>query len=700
METFKKKSWQPEKREAANDESDDEREAIRRKKLRILRDGDWLGLEIQKPVKLKYAPTGREDNIGRRRRLKPNEHARYDKKQSHISPNLRPRNTQSEVRVCIDGKERRVGASSTAPSRATQPLSCGGSDIMLLDNSSVRDGPDNPQLSNEMYGGQSLENDLSGTYQAGRLNGDLERAPINHHHRHKIHTDSTPVRRRDSRHSHSGHAPLLSSNIKRMAEQRAAEDLRRSFEKVSYMLTATDGRSSKARQEPVHEAEAPQPGRLIFRSSPPPLHHPTPRSSHTSTLLRSDSSEIIKSIAATIGLDKRLSAKEQKEDEMWKNWLDDDGGRDDRTDEEQGNELNHPQISPGISAYAPPRLGSSIEPSVRESARASASTSASVARSKHPDSSLDENLQSTVAQPSNMPQLKKPSPNAAWKSFVLTSSTDDLPIRPHDQVSPKAAPLQQLPYTAKTQHKKFDPDAAWKSFVVSESDNEDDKTAFGSFWKRCMKPKQPVIMKPLSKAFLGNQSSGQDSLLVHTSGATTEPELPFSRQSIHTPLKGAPHVPSEKMFVASDNNYRSEAETRVLDDRSMYANTSGMVSTSESELPFTKPSIHITPRKAQEQPTRQRRYGALLLTSEDEYAEPHATSTHDKRPVHKQQSLMANSTERSQSVAAATGYQLLDPFKEFFAKTGGRAKPDLKGKGRVVEQPRIRSIYDIPSDGS
>lgn len=696
VETYDDSRWQQERGSLEGHKSDDEREEIRRKKLRILRDGDWLGLTIQEPVKLKYAPTGREDKIGRRRRLKPNEHARYDKKQSHISPLSRPRGTQSEVRVCIDGRERRVGASSTVPSRSTRPLSsAASSDLMLLDRSSVKDAFERPP--NEAFGNRPF-NEEFGSYENFRPSGLQMQGQAGHGY--KSTTDSTPVRKHHST-RHGNHAPLTSSSIRKAAEQRQDEEMERIRQNASERLAAL------ARPSPtpvvgvsIDNASMPPPvaqnGRLIFRSSPPPLHHPTPRSSQTSGLLRSDSSELMKSIAATVGVEKRMTTNEEKEDDMWKGWLDENAGDAMAEDDEDDEEPQAPQISPGISTYAPLRR----EPSLALSLHDSTTTRTSTARSRLSESSFKENRQPAVVETAKLPEVKKISADAAWKSFVLTSSTDDaVAAKPNFHSTYEAPKLQQLPFATKPQHKKSDPDAAWKSFVISESDSDDDKTTFGSFWKKSNKKTQPTV-NPLPLSLAPNQSSSsRDSLQVHTSGTTNEPELPFSKPAIHTPLKTTfqkPRLPSSsRMFVTSDPAQHSEAETRILDDRSMYANASATTSTTDPEVPFSKPSIH-TPRKAK--PIRSRKYGAFLTTSEDDYDGPTETEAPENRSMYANQSGMSVESESSAPVPAPSSHMLLDPFKAFFAKTSGKPKTASKVMGTTVAEHMSRSIYDIPSD--
>ncbi|KAI6716510.1 hypothetical protein JHW43_000941 [Diplocarpon mali] len=339
-------------------------ESLSDKKRRILRKGDWLGITIQRPLKLAFASPRDEQRIGKRRKVSKDHEAKIIPAQSRImSPfaarirhnsKLRADSQQFErtgplapdVRISIGGRAVQPGvSSSTRPRRKMTPSIVGqssrvpsSSDIMLLDHESVRG------------------------YQAGReFNASLSRIPrgpsLNLH-----------ILEQASENSGISGKGYLSADVslEMPDDQRWAGVTE---ESLRMLQSNFQGHQRQLVQEAVaHPLASPKadfrqdlvPGEVFFSSSSASLHHPEPRSSQRSILLRSNSLEAISSNIAQIGMANRIFPSSQAlQSEIWRTWIATEDDSEDARTNTNSYELppGNGWISPGISVR-PPRKSS------------------------------------------------------------------------------------------------------------------------------------------------------------------------------------------------------------------------------------------------------------------------------------------------------------------------------------------------------
>ncbi|OBT89590.1 hypothetical protein VE02_01732 [Pseudogymnoascus sp. 03VT05] len=448
-------------------------EAIRRKRVRILREGDWLGLSIQRPLQLKYLESESRNAIGKRRKLNAGYGAQYsrvqDKITSPFAPNrhipsgeifAKPGQNQKQlmqyertpgakgsVRIFIDGRERHVRESSGSVINQPHPeyvQSSASSDVMLLD----------------LEGG-----------------GSRSRLP------HQLSSDMV---------NGSGCFPEPAGHGRQGSEEKS-------------MSSVGDYPSSGPR---IHQIRGPNrnmyPPSLQQQSSPilaidrtktnwpgasPVIYQPTPKSSTTSRILRSNSSMLEGSVAATAGRKGTVTASAAQDEEMWRSWLLPE------SDEEQSPvwpvDDENDQLAPrGLSTswdttqsrspelpYVDPSArddGSGYERELIPSITNHPSSVTGSPDDKNPrNCNIKRNLRTVETskprgpanhdsqQPSVSQERKSKEENqdTAWETFVLAGSSEnlaDLAVEPPKKVV------------------QDDPDASSKKFVLSsDSDNED-----------------------------------------------------------------------------------------------------------------------------------------------------------------------------------------------------------------------------------
>ncbi|PBP20108.1 hypothetical protein BUE80_DR008757 [Diplocarpon rosae] len=337
-------------------------ESLSEKKRRILRKGDWLGITIQKPLKLAFTSPRDEQRIGKRRKVSKEHRANILSAQSrNVSPfAARPRRNNTlradsqqlegnrppapDVRISIGGRALQPGVSSSiAPLKKSTPSIAGrrssqvpsSSDIMLLDQESVR----GYQLGRESNGS------LSRILGSRRPNlRSLEQA-----------SENSGISGREHL---SGHVSMGSDNQGwvRMTE----ESLERPQSKFQ-------GHKGKLVGEPAPPPLATPradfrqdlvPGEVFFSSSSASIHHPKPQSSQRSILLRSSSSEVISSNIAQIGMANTIvSSPQALQNEIWRTWIATEDDSDDPRTNTNCSELpsGNGWINPGISIPLPRR---------------------------------------------------------------------------------------------------------------------------------------------------------------------------------------------------------------------------------------------------------------------------------------------------------------------------------------------------------
>ncbi|KFY37424.1 hypothetical protein V494_04762 [Pseudogymnoascus sp. VKM F-4513 (FW-928)] len=415
----------------------DDMEEIRRKRFRILREGDWLGLSLQRPLQLKYMGPENRDAIGKRRKLEAGYEARYsrvrDKIASPSAPDrhitsgnifLRPGQnqphqmqyghspgTKGSVRIFIDGRERNVRESSD--SATNRPYleyvqSSASSDVMLLDleGGGSRPRPQhqlNPDIVNgNRYIPGPLEHRRQGSEEISMSStGDYPSSGP------RIYQINGPSR--------NVYAPSLqqqSSPILAMGRTKAT-----------------------------------------WPNASPVVYQPTPRSSTTSRLLRSNSSTFDGSVAATAGRKGTVTDSVAQEEKMWRSWLipeSDDEESPTWPVDDQGDEPSHGGYSTS-----------------RETTRSVSARLSSTDQNGQNGESEDIANYNITPRTSNSRELEnddmqlpkeKRGQDAVWEAFALTEASKKLS---DPTVDPVKKAVQE------------DPDAAWKKLVLSsDSDNE------------------------------------------------------------------------------------------------------------------------------------------------------------------------------------------------------------------------------------
>lgn len=456
-------------------EVQDDMEAIRRKRFRILREGDWLGLSIQRPLQLKYMESESRDAIGKRRKLNPGYEAQYsriqDKIASPFAPNrhipsremfLKPGQREPQtmqygqtpggkgsVRIFIDGRERYVRESSCSalnrphPEYVQSPLS---SDVMLLDLEVGGSRQRRPhQLSSDIGNGSGY---IPKPVEDGRQGSDEKSI--------------------SSFGDYPSSGPLIHQTIEPNRNIYAP-----SLQQQSSPIFAMDN------------TKANWPG------ASPVIYQPTPKSSRSSQLLRSHSSAFEGSIAATAGRKDTVTASVAQDEEMWRSWLvteSDDEESPTWPMEDQSDELtaDGPGTSTDTTQRISPRL-SSIDHSGRndESGHGSdpvplipnfvpsaigsfsdknignynMTPSLKTVGASKPRGPANDDIQLST-EPKNW-KPKEKNQDVAWEAFVLTEPSKNL-------VGPIVEPQKQAA--------QEDPDAAWKKFILSSDPNDGDTT--------------------------------------------------------------------------------------------------------------------------------------------------------------------------------------------------------------------------------
>jgi hypothetical protein len=330
---------------------DSEAEAIRRKKLKILREGDWLGLELQKPIELRYGNFNDDDReaVGKRRKPSYGKRAKYESKRRIVeSPFAVHRKDMMErqlgvgkemvrvgseatesVRIYIDGKWRRDGG-TVSDVRSSRPdvmrLPSHSSDVMLLDIEGSRVGGSQRSLSLEHFNMPAANNT--------HVQSSMDPPPPRH--------------RRDSLLSQmrSTSSPCPHLHYGQVAESNDAEP---SSTFKSPELTSAKIRRAAQQQQSSSSSQLPS----------PQLHHPVPKRSHVLDINEGDAArrnherreQHGNEGGDDIGLSSTAAQLESKaeDEEMWKKFTNDQDNEDD----------THDRVIPSRSQPSPELEGSS-----------------------------------------------------------------------------------------------------------------------------------------------------------------------------------------------------------------------------------------------------------------------------------------------------------------------------------------------------
>lgn len=353
--------------ETDNMAEQEEGETISEKRRKILRKGDWVGVSIQRPLQLAFASPRKEENIGRRRKVSDGHRARYSSKHLHIaSPfptktRLLPHQASSQatrqertaartdVKISIGGRvvppgissssaHRRLGSHSTIQHRRSQTIL---SDVMLLDTSLA-------QEKLQISVGDPVATRFS-TYGHQIDLPDQDFCPM--------HTSPAPDAEQhehmpnEAEYKGDGWANVYSRDVSELPENGPDSASHRDNFKSTSQSYNTPASEAYVKQDT-------QAGRLIFSSSTGSMHHPAPRSSRVSVLLRSASSDIAESTIAQVGKNRPFVTSSQVlENEIWKMWAAQEQAYDHFSDSSGCNERSKAQreiISPGISVNQAP----------------------------------------------------------------------------------------------------------------------------------------------------------------------------------------------------------------------------------------------------------------------------------------------------------------------------------------------------------
>jgi hypothetical protein len=212
-------------------------------------------------------------------------------------------------------------------------------------------------------------------------------------------------------------------------------------------------------------------GQPIFSSSTTSLRHPRPRSSRTSLLLRSDSSEISGSIVAQVGKVKPVVPSSQAVDnEIWESWV---GPMLDEQAQSQSSGLHgytasitRISISPGASHVPISRPAHRRIPSEYTNE----SSSEGVRSSMQDDAELSQILASQHFSPSDEGQYEGESLSSevdiddGYRPSINHASTDI-----HEESGPNHV-VKNTDQPVKATEES-DPDSIWRKFVFGNSDD-------------------------------------------------------------------------------------------------------------------------------------------------------------------------------------------------------------------------------------
>lgn len=473
-------------------------ESLSEKKRRILGKGDWLGVTIQRPLKLAFASPKNEQDIGKRRKLSHGHKAKYRSAQSRIlSPFAAKRHPDyarrvaaqdlqhpdppaPDVRIYIGGRSIQPGlSSSTAPRRKSSKSpavtrsfgAMSSSDIMLLDNESIQ-----------------------GYQFRGEPGTSLTRIPESPY----AHRDKT--RKTSKRPRISGRASHSQYKANELPEDQGWEGVtEESLEKLQNKLHEHHTRSaqiSHGRQvvtPNVHFRKTLRPGEIAFSSSSTSIHHPVPQSSKRSILLRSDPSEVTASDVAQVGAARAVVSNSQVfENEIWRSWIAQENSDDNSREMEVGKLPSRDgYVSPGVSVL-PTRPPSKIIPAkdAYTSELEERDLKAVESWRNHRDShgskeehlahkDVESNLSELISHDDTSTRIRsvegEPQPPANSRQ------ADILPRPAPKDVSPRVLMDQNLQAPLKSAEREQceDPNELWRKFVCGSSSDEAEASGLG-----------------------------------------------------------------------------------------------------------------------------------------------------------------------------------------------------------------------------
>ncbi|KAE8452883.1 hypothetical protein EG329_013155 [Mollisiaceae sp. DMI_Dod_QoI] len=339
-----------------------EEESISEKRKRILRRGDWVGVSMQKPLQVTFASSGDRENIGRRRKLPHGGHrARYKTRQPHISSpfparsrypaNIEPsawakqqhlQTVRPDVRISIDGKVVPPGLSSSSGPRtaARNRSQATPSDVMLLDNDEF------VQYEEQRWRSDTVQHYTKSTrghnnhnyhiLEPSRACSDLE-----------VSGEGQQI---EDMHTYEGWAGISPD------PEDDVRDVIGDPESPNEQQLGDRDKSDSSSQGSVPSLDlynGLHPEQLVFSSSSASIHHPKPKSSRVSALIRTGSSDAVKSTVAQVGqIQPAVPNSQLVDNEVWESWIAPLYQEQGSQDNDYFDDARHRQqsnISPGIS---------------------------------------------------------------------------------------------------------------------------------------------------------------------------------------------------------------------------------------------------------------------------------------------------------------------------------------------------------------
>jgi len=548
----------PEKREReeserlSNPENHNETEAeqsISSKKRKLMLKADWVGVGFQRPPRVAFVPPRNQDNVAKRRKITDGHQARYGTKQAVIgSPFVKKRRqalaeqlssqpspkqtpARNDVRISIGGRvvppgissssvhSRRHGNQHTLLSDRPHTRS---SDVMLLDNEPMNNCGVNSHrlLTTEVV----RYYDDDGNYSLYQHPG----IPA-HYHPDLVTSSRAGSRSIGSQGNRSRDAEGIqqSKYIQDSAQERNILPRGRRHTEPDPQSDETYSSRGlrRIRSEDVNlKRPRSGPSTPVYSSSVS-LHHPKPQSSRVSSILRSESADIVGSTLAQVGREKPVVPNSQiLDNEIWESWLAPLQPQNGEVDEEETTAKRRISISPGISA------ASTYKPSIGEiSSNAAFDTSRWESPEPYEGDSEEGGFRASlspfdnelleVSVPRTEANLEDGGPiEVAELSWTLPESPSKLSAPPKPLVDNMKLPI------ASKQEKEEDHDDVWKKFVFGAGSDEDE-----------MKPK-PVPAVPaegakfcsLMRAHLAAVNSAQPKMFssLHHPGDIATPKKP------------------------------------------------------------------------------------------------------------------------------------------------------------------------------
>jgi hypothetical protein len=318
--------------------------SLEEKKRRLLGRGDWIGINFQQPIKLKFTPLKDDEILGKRRKLSDDHRRRGAKRQTPvISPfarrqkeivaldgahpqvrAVRPLQLNNDVRISIGGREIRSGIGSSTvdgrnPPDATDSSQNSVSDFMLLDSDQDGNIHDNTRGDNLLQTQSTFDTITENTKYIENSDYVLTLPLGTKKRRHSSPFDDqsydectpNPQARTYTKPVHKGSPSVIYSINENLPVLKIGAHMDNDNEQphsVDFLCSRKE-----------REFGTMGPAQSKYPTDSPPLYHPAPRSAQRSALLSSNSSADPRSIPAEMSLRRPVvSPRQYPDNEIWK----------------------------------------------------------------------------------------------------------------------------------------------------------------------------------------------------------------------------------------------------------------------------------------------------------------------------------------------------------------------------------------------